>query len=243
MANGASGSSGDDGFRHWIALSITAFSILAVSTLGIVAIRKVSDSMTVLAAILPVIGTWIGTVLAFYFGKDNFETAGRAASALVSQLTPQQRLQSKAVTDVWIPKSSMYFEVGPPANVVLAPARTKLMNAGKGERIPVLDTADKPLLVVHLSTIDKYLADEALKGTTNLTQLKLQDMLDNDPAIKASLATSFGTVGQNATLEDAKTVMDALPECQDVFVTKGGTRTEPVLGWITNNIIDDNAKV
>jgi hypothetical protein len=31
--------------------------------------------------------------------------------------------------------------------------------------------------------------------------------------------------------------------CQDVFVTKAGTRNEPILGWITNAIIEDNAKV
>jgi hypothetical protein len=31
----------------------------------------------ILATLLPVIGTWIGTVLAFFYSKENFESAAR----------------------------------------------------------------------------------------------------------------------------------------------------------------------
>jgi hypothetical protein len=51
------------------------------------------------------------------------------------------------------------------------------------------------------------------------------------------------TVKEDATLADAKDAMDHAQDCQDVFVTKAGTKDEEVLGWITNNIIQDNAKV
>lgn len=48
---------------------------------------------------------------------------------------------------------------------------------------------------------------------------------------------------REATLADAKSAMDSLPNCQDVFVTQGGTRNEEVQGWVTNVIIAENATV
>ena len=52
--------------------------------------------------------------------------------------------------------------------------------------------------------------------------------LVNDATFKPLLASTFGTVRGDATLADAKAVMEALTNCQDVFVTHNGTRDEPV---------------
>jgi hypothetical protein len=54
---------------------------------------------------------------------------------------------------------------------------------------------------------------------------------------------SFAFVGQNASLADAKLVMENTPHCLDVFVTANGTKYEPIIGWLTNGIISENAKV
>jgi hypothetical protein len=255
MTNGtasANGGPSDTSFRHWIALGITIVGVFGVVALGWIAIQTASSpgattsnvAREVLGTVLPVIGTWVGTVLAFYFGNENFAVASRASASLVSQLSPAQRLQSKSVSDpnVMIPLASMFYETGPAANVNLSKARNDLKAAGKGDRIPVLDANKWPLLVVHLSTIDKYMTDQALKGTQNLSALTLQDML-NDPQIAKALAASFATVKQTATLADAKAAMDAFDTCQDVFVTATGSSKEPVIGWITNTIIEDNSKV
>lgn len=37
--------------------------------------------------------------------------------------------------------------------------------------------------------------------------------------------------------------MDQNKSCQDVFITKNGNATEPVLGWITNVTISENSLV
>ena len=50
----------------------------------------------VLGVLLPVIGAWVGTVLAFYFGQGNFEAASRSAANLVRQLSPREKLQAEA---------------------------------------------------------------------------------------------------------------------------------------------------
>jgi hypothetical protein len=57
-------------------------------------------------------------------------------------------------------------------------------------------------------------------------------------------------VKSDATLADAKTAMDkasaalgSTDSCYDVFVTDNGNPDETVIGWITNDIINENAKV
>ena len=45
--------------------------------------------------LLPVIGAWVGTVLAFYFGQVNFEAASKSAQNLVRQLSPREKLQAE----------------------------------------------------------------------------------------------------------------------------------------------------
>jgi len=232
------------GDRHGIAWIVTLVCLAGVVILGLVAIVNHEPAREVLTLLLPVIGTWVGTILAFYFGTANFEAASRSALAIATQLTPSERLRSQPVSNKMIQRPAMFAVLGPPENVKLAKTLDDLAQQGKGERVPVLDANDHPLYVVHRSAIDRFIVEKA-RSTSNadLNTLTLRDMLSDD-RIGPALKVSFGTVRQDSTLADAKSVMDALgPACQDVFVTKEGTKTEPVLGWITNNIIDDYAKV
>ena len=56
----------------------------------------------ILAILLPVIGTWIGTVLAYYYSKENFEAATTGATNLAQQLSPQQKLATTFARDVML---------------------------------------------------------------------------------------------------------------------------------------------
>ena len=58
--------------------------------------------------------------------------------------------------------------------------------------------------------------------------------------MKNMFATSFATVNPNATLADAQAAMEQTKNCEDVFVTAGGTPSGEVIGWITDNIIQAN---
>ena len=105
-------SEGDSQFRIALARAVTTWAlvaILAIATLiiviaGINAIRVPEKEQRdqffdiakyVLGVLLPVIGAWVGTVLAFYFGQVNFEAASRSAANLVRQLSPREKLQAK----------------------------------------------------------------------------------------------------------------------------------------------------
>ena len=88
----------------WALVAILAIAGLIIVVAGINAIRAPSGktgeffdiAKYVLGVLLPVIGAWVGTVLAFYFGQVNFEAASRSAANLVRQLSPREKLQARA---------------------------------------------------------------------------------------------------------------------------------------------------
>jgi ABC-type transporter Mla maintaining outer membrane lipid asymmetry ATPase subunit MlaF len=92
--------------------------------------------------------------------------------------------------------------------------------------------------------IDNFLSGLARTGKTSvdIAGQTVQNLLDQSPRMKA-MAQSFGVIKQDGTLADALDVMGKIDDCQDVFVTLTGSKDEPVLGWVTNVIIQDNAKV
>src|SRR5712691_1865567 len=52
----------------------------------------------VFAAVLPLLGTWVGTVLAHYFQKENLAAATQSISDLASKVAGTDKLQSILVT-------------------------------------------------------------------------------------------------------------------------------------------------
>jgi hypothetical protein len=249
MANRSNGSGGigswNAWFREWLATIVVLISVVAVGVLGAMAIRHDStQAKDILTMILPMIGTWVGTVLAFYFGKEQLEAATRSVTAIARELTPEEKLRSIKVTEKMIPKNAAYVAKHDPDKLTLLDAVAGLDKEKKGNRLPVLTSDDKPRYVIHRSTIDRFIAKAAAGGKTagELQQLTL-DSLINDPAFTPSLGNTFAVVPENATLADAKRAMESFPSCQDVFITPTGTSNEPMSGWITNVIIESNSRV
>jgi hypothetical protein len=51
----------------------------------------------VFAAVLPVVAAWVGSVMAFYFGKENFRAATESVTQTARLLSSQEKLgQTKA---------------------------------------------------------------------------------------------------------------------------------------------------
>jgi hypothetical protein len=113
------------------------------------------------------------------------------------------------------------------SNMKLAALRNEMANLNK-ERLPILTEDDRPLFMVHRSTLERYLLDQALEGK-NMDDLTVRDLLD---ASEGAFATAFATVSRSASLADAQQAM--VGNIRDVFVTDDGTRNKPVLGWLTN---------
>ncbi|MFI5395557.1 MAG: hypothetical protein ACHQ9S_08490 [Candidatus Binatia bacterium] len=246
MANGDA----DPGFsrREKIALGVIIISGVGIALVSTVAIGagiyfsaaedpRRTFVMGIFNTLIPLFGTWVGTVIAFYFSRENFATAAQATRELVSQLG-DDRLRQISVKDAWI-EAAAIEAVPIPTNktendIVFDDVRKKLST--KVTRVPVWN-ADKVIrYIIHESMIYKYLADQSA-AKANAT---LQDFLDyND---MKSIVTKIAYVSQDSTLADAKAKMTSVPGCQDVIVTATGQKTEPVLGWITNAAIAAKAK-
>jgi hypothetical protein len=244
MANGSA-----DGMfsnREKIALGLIISSGVGIAVVSIVAILAgiyIGDEarrtfvMAIFNTLTPLFGTWVGTVIAFYFSRENFATAAQATRELVGQLG-DDRLRQLSVKAAWIEAAAIEAVPIPAGktekDVAFADIRAKLST--KVSRVPIWNTNRVILYIIHESMIYKYLAEQ---GSTK-PSATLQDFLDyND---MKSIVTKIAHVSQDSTLADAKAKMTSVPDCQDVIVTATGQATEPVLGWVTNAAIAAKAK-
>ena len=101
---------GDDGFRKWLALALTVASFVIVLGLGLgslllargdgaTALQSFTYAKEILGILLPVASAWMGTIIAYYFSRENFEAATRSTMSLVKQLTPDEKLAAIPITE------------------------------------------------------------------------------------------------------------------------------------------------
>lgn len=244
----------------WDARFLLAISIVVLSiggAFGMAAYILIRDSTLntaqyVFGAILPLLGTWVGTVLAYYFARENFESASRSVREMAKQVTSVEKLKSIIIKDVMIDigKAVTYILDKPEKDIKLKPdlIDAKLEKENK-ERLPILDTQGRIKYMAHRSLFDKFIVQEVAKANVQgagkakkLEELTLQDMLD-DAKYKDVLRGSFKTLLEKSNLAEAKILMDKVKICSDVFATEDGTPNTKVVGWVTNVIVEEQSKV
>lgn len=259
-------SQGDGGFRIALAKTITVWALIAILAMafliilvaGINAILAPGKEATaqffdvakyVLGVLLPVIGAWVGTVLAFYFGQGSFEAASKSAADLVRELSPREKLQAKAADKAMMKINEVTTFKIPPDKTEADITMRKLINEGfekdklhPRQRLPILDPRGIGKYVLHRSTIDAFVAPKKRPPDVDESTLSLQDLLE-DSKLKDYILNSFLPLGPEATLADAKDLLDNNPQCLDILVTKDGTKNGIVDGWITNVIVLNEAKI
>jgi hypothetical protein len=234
-ARGTSTSSGAT--RHALALAIVSLSVIGITLAAALAIwladpnGRPEMARLVFASVLPLFGTWVGTVLAFYFARDNLQAATDSTIRLSGRLEPATPVQQ-----VMIPASRIVAYVLKPGEDVNALRLTTLydqMKVSKRQRIPILDASQAVLYVVHESTIHSF-ADSVTKNADDPAVFieTVADLLLKDEYKKAIAA--IGIVGPNAVLAEARAAMRSIENCNDVFVTAHGQKTDPIMGWLTN---------
>jgi len=238
-------SAADQETRNRIAFWITLGGLVAVTILGIVVIflahgaRNKSDAaQLVFGSLLPLLGTWVGTVLAFYFAKANFESAAKNTKDL---LGITERLRSTPVESAMLkmtePTVTKKILVPPENSQSLKIAElVKLMRDNRRNRLPVLNSDSSPLFVIHLSVLTDYISTKALGATGEsrpVSELTISDLQTDDAQLYQKIL-AWACVRQDTTLAEAKRAMEDLPGCADVFVTTAGRKLDPVVGWLTN---------
>jgi len=218
--------------RIWIAVGTMGFAALTITALAIIAILKQpSETMTIFNIVLPVMASWVGTMLAFYFGKENFESANKSVRDMIERISPEQREQSlvKAIMRSIYNTVFYQFEKGK-ANKDVKISDLRELIKGNISRLLLLDSDGKPKYIIHDSRFSSYL----LSGGKETDTLEKFISEHQKLGIRFGLNKGFIMVSENTTLGEAKKKLQENPSCQDIFITKEGTDKEPLTGWISN---------
>ena len=244
------------GVITWALAAILAMAALIIVVAGVNAIRVPEKedqffdiAKYVLGVLLPVIGAWVGTVLAFYFGQVNFEAASKSAANLVRQLSPREKLQAEAAGKAMMNINEVTSFKIPPDKSEADITIRKLIDDGfekdksrPRQRLPVLDAEGRGKYVLHRSTIDAFVAPKKRPPDVDESTLSLKDLLE-DSKIKDYIVNSFLPLASDKTLADAKDLMDKNSQCLDILVTQDGTKNGIVAGWITNVMVLNAATI
>lgn len=220
-SNNSSNPSKSSKLRDWISIIIIVFSFLFILILAIYLLRDGSDDYIemVFNTIIPLLATWVGTVLAFYYGKSNFEAAADKYKEIVDRLSPDVLGQLK-VEQIMILKKTMITKP-------VSWATGTGMNMGK-----IKDYLEK---VVEKSRLP-LLEDEKVKYILHDDLLKpdQSEALFVDFIKKEGNKKPFITVRGSETVEAVTMKMAQIKGCEDAFVLDAEGKVE---GWITNSLI------
>src|SRR5262249_3880302 len=125
----------------------------------------------IFAALIPLFGTWVGTILTFYFTRENFDAANRNMQQMVKQLTPDERLKAIDVRTAMIPRNKMVVQiVGNDSDTSVRFDALQGLLKPPVTRIPVLNADESARYVLHESMIYKYVAEHSVGATFDATQ-------------------------------------------------------------------------
>jgi hypothetical protein len=252
----------------WLVILLAFIGIFLICYVALKEYRSDKSADTakyVFGAVLPLLGTWVGAVLAHYFQKENLAAANQSITDLAAKVAGTDKLSTPVKTVMIRPDriGTLPDNIAGNADdkIKLSDLVTHLDTAIKADRLSIFKDNKKTgpaSRVLHRSIIERFItkqalpADDAAKAKLDAAQianLTLADLM-NDKELGPVVLGSFALVKSDATLADAKNAMDNVSaalgsagNCYDVFVTDNGKADEAVIGWITNDIINENAKV
>ena len=207
--------------RDSIAHFILAGSVVLIGFITWYYIHCSNDPERLFNLLLPLVSTWIGTLLAFYFGRENFEAASKNYDQIINKLSPEI-LGDILVKQVMIDQYTMVsLDV---SNVMITTFDVKVLrdflDGINKTRLPILDKGTIKC-VIHKSTF----SDELLKTTPATT---LAAFITNNPTV-----IQFETINENKKVEEARKLMNE-KNYKDLFVVDD---KNIVVGWITDTQI------
>ena len=258
MADGTPVPGSQEDFRAKLGMRLVFWSTIALAALGAIimlgaiveqvrstkpdndAVMRAANLL--LTSLLPLFGTWVGTVLAFYYTKENYEAASRGTLDAVR--TVQQRLVATPVTGAMMKRADVVSVEVPVAGLggttqasIDAAFKKTGANGKPISRLLFLSAAGACVGILHRSSwTEMVLAGLTATPPVNATTGTLADYfkLADGPKYQNTITHTMAFVAQTKSLADAKAAMEAVPGCQDVMVTATGAPAEPVVGWISN---------
>lgn len=230
--------------RSALGFTVTGLGIIALGVMSAIALHfadpdgRPEAARLVFASIVPLLGTWVGSVLAYYFSSQNLRAGSETALAAVTAmggLSPETPVQKVMISLDHI-RPVQLVESDDKAKELVLGVLYRSMTDAHQSRLPILQRGltISALYVIHEGDIEKYAGSLSPAVAPGALTQPLSDLLSSGAARFADL-TSFAVVSELATIADARAALKAKADAKDVFVTTGGTRTGAVLGWLTNS--------
>ncbi len=234
--------------KDYIALLIVLFTFGTLVLLIIYAFNNFTNAKDIMGLILPMIGTWMGTVLAFYFSRENFEAASKSMQQTITNLTGEEKLKSTKTKDVMIPveKIKHPFSGNKTISTVTLKELLQFLEQKDLNRLVVIE-GNKVKYVLHKSLLDSFISEQVLNNNASAEELEnytIEQIREHGSQdIKNKMEHGVEFLNKDATLFEVQQKMNENVDCQDVFITSSGKPDEEVIGWVTNAIISDKIKV
>lgn len=245
--------------RERIALGVLIASIAAVVLVSFVVTitaeegeKRQEASQRVMDSTLPLYGTWVGTILAFYFSRNAFEAASSATArnAAVLQQVNSGLVSASPPPDNTLAKISLkslandlVFRLDD-INKPLQDVVDELVSNNR-YRIIVVDADKKYVDLVYKINASAFMQTQPggsnAQGGQGGAQVPptLKNYLDwrHGQGEKAQPIVVF--LPQSATLADADAKLKETMGCRDVIVTTDGKDTSPVVVYVTDIDINE----
>jgi len=237
----------------WASLGVISLGAIVLLAAGIAQYQDAKSTalkdaaQLIFTAILPLLGTWVGTVLAYYYSRENFESASRITVAAVR--SGAQQLASTRVADKMMPAASIVKAAIPTGKAIddlllkdIGDIFDKsLPNGQKISRLLVVDEKGACIAIIHRSIwMEMIVASTKPGAAVDLTTDSLAKLLEQPYAspvgtkFREFVTNTLAYIAPDRTFADAKAAMEAKPQCQDIIVTATGNSTEPMQGWVSN---------
>lgn len=215
--------------RNLLAIIIVGLTIIAIATISVFYFlsgeSKSDTAEKIFNALLPMFSTWVGTVLAFYFGRENFEAASNRYEKLISDLSPEV-LKNVSVEQIMIDLQTMVFmEYKDVKDKSISFLIDKMENSVKKTRLPILEEG-KAKYIIHRSTFS-----DAIRKDPSI-EIQFDGFISNEK-IETKIS-SFVEVSKNSSLEEAQSKLNSQINIRDIFVVD---EKQKVIGWITDTLI------
>ena len=213
-------------YRDKLALIIITATFIAIIILSFLyyyySEPKDEAPSKIFSTLIPLFATWIGTVLAFYFGRENFEAASNRYEQIISKLTPEI-LDDIPVNQIMITTKTMVKKnMSEIQEMSIKDVIDFLVSVDKS-RLPVIEE-QKVKYILHKSTLLSLIQADPSKASSKIVEF-----------ISANESTkSFLAFNQKVILEDIVNQLKMREDIKDVFLYNDN---DVLAGWLTDSLI------
>lgn len=206
---------------------ITTFSLISIFGTSIVYLEKSQNkdiaAEKIFNATLPLYGTWIGTLLAYYFAKENFDSATKnTRDILQSTKTDKSDNLDTILVSAAISKNSFLEN----DTSKLIEDIKKILIEKNRRRLPIIEINGTLKFLAYFEDLEAYNIKNPGKKIIDF----IQASSDKNKAV--------AFVSKDITLKVANEERKKTPDCRDIIVTDNGKKDGKVIGYLTDSDID-----